>query len=477
MKDRSPFFAACCFAATALSLLLGGCSSPEERARQSFSEYQVAAAAGDLFKARIALLQVVAAKDDVSAYWEELAKVQVELGAFNDAYYAYTRAYELDRTNGQILANLTQLALISGNIDLAERHARELELVLPNDPAIKLARGYAALRRRSLDEADRQADALLQMLPYEPGAKLLKARILVARGELDDATSLLEGQLRVKPDDVGSLKALMALYERREDWPAVASVALRVASLAKDTDARLKAVDAYLRFGDVPAALRAAQPFLQPDAPGELVDSVLWLWAERWKDPQAVRTARQLTKAAGPQQRLAYASYFNEVGHPEYAVELVGNKPLMPVTLSNASTNAIIADSMAKMGRTAEAMQVLDAILLLEPNHVYALRARVNLEIRTNSAMAAITDAQRLVVALPKSARDRLLLARAYAAAGNRRQLDRTLWDAFHEIPANRELYEALRAHVAKSDGPDAVKSVDAEYRQTQDVELSREFV
>ena len=91
--------------------------------------------------------------------------------------------------------------------------------------------------------------------------------------------------------------------------------------------------------------------------------------------------------------------------------------------------------------------------------------------------MAAVSDAQRLVSVLPKSPRDRLLLARAYAAAGDRRQLDRTLWDAFHTIPANRDLYEALRAHVAKFGGADAVSNVDAEYRQQQDTELVKEFI
>jgi hypothetical protein len=93
-----------------------------------------------------------------------------------------------------------------------------------------------------------------------------------------------------------------------------------------------------------------------------------------------------------------------------------------------------------------------------------------------NAARAAVTDAQRLVSVSPRSARERLLLARAYAAAGDQRQVDRTLWDAFHEIPADFLLYEALRAHVVKSDGAEAATRVDAEFRQQQDVELARDF-
>ena len=142
-----------------------------------------------------------------------------------------------------------------------------------------------------------------------------------------------------------------------------------------------------------------------------------------------------------------------------------------------SGTNAIIADSLAQSGRAREAKQLFDTILLREPDHVYALRARINLEIRSGMAKAAISDAQRLVSVLPKSARDRLLLAKAYAAAGDGRQFDRTLWDAFHEIRGNRRIYEVLRAHVAKTDGPDAVSGIDDEYRHQLDAELIQEFI
>jgi len=270
----------------------------------------------------------------------------------------------------------------------------------------------------------------------------------------------------------------MALHERYENWPGVASAASRVVRLdPKDTDAGLTAIDAELRSKNISGAMRAARPFLKPDVPGEQVDSVLWLWAERWKGPEAINAARQLSRSAGPQQRLAYAGYFNEVGRPQDAIDLAGGGPQLPVSLANSSANAIVADSLAQSGRAAEAKQLLDTILKMEPDHVYALRARINLEIRTGKAIAAVSDAQRLVSVLPKSARDRLLLARAYSAAGDGRQLDRTLWEAFHEIPANRDLYEALRGHVAKVEGMEAADGVDEEYRHQQDAKLVRDFI
>ena len=478
MTSRRPFFAACCIAATALCLPISACTSNEAQAQEYYAQYQVAAAAGDLVAARVALLQTVAVQDDVPAYWEQLGKLQVELGVFNDAYEAFKHAHELDRSNPQILANLTQLALMSGQIDLAEEHAKELELISGETPAVSLAYGYAALQRQDVDKADQHADKLIEALPYEPSAKLLKARILVTRHKNGEAITLLENQLKARPDDKNTWKALMALQERNENWKAVAEAASRVATLdPNDGATRLMGVDAALRQNDISAAMRGARPFLNPRAPGESVDSILLLWAERWRSPQAVETARKFSAAAGPQQKLAYASYFNEVGKPGYTAELLGSEPILPITITNSATNAIIAEAMAQSGRAAEAMRLFNGILEKEPDHVYALRARINLEIRAGKALAAVTDAQRLVSVMPKSARDRLLLARAYDAAKDRRQLDRTLWDAFHEIPGNRDLYEALRAHVAKSGGPDAARSVDDEYAHQKDVELAREFI
>jgi predicted Zn-dependent protease len=478
MKVRSPFFAACCIAATALVLSLGACDRSESRAREGFAEYQAAAAAGDMIAARKALLKVVEAQDDNPTYWEELGKVQVELQSFSNAYYAYTRAYELDRTNAEILANLTQIALLSGNIETSEDYARKLELVAPDQPVIKLAYGYAAVKRQDFDEADRQANALLQVLPYETGAKLLKARILVARGKPDEAEALLRDQLRMRPDDFAVLKGLMALSERKGDWRGVASAATNAANLRpKDTSVRLKAVDAALRYNDYDQARRTAEPLLAPDAPGNVVGDVLSIWIQRWNSPDATEEAHRLSQSAGPEQKLAYATYFNEIGKPQYAMELLGSQPMLPITIANSGTNAIIAESLGQTGHAAKAKQLFDMILKREPDHVYALRARINLEIRAGMGKAAIGDAQRLVSVVPKSARDRLLLAKAYAAAGDVRQLDRTLWDAFHEIRGDRSIYEALRVHRAKTDGPDAVQSIDSEYRNQLDAELIQEFI
>jgi predicted Zn-dependent protease len=479
MKVRSPFFAACCFAATALSLLLTGCNSAESRAQDALADYQQASAVGDARAARIALLKLVAAEDGNPDYWAELGKLQVQLGAYNDAYYAFTRSHELDKGNAEVLSTLTQLALLSGNLDLAEDHAQTLELLQPGHPAIKLTYGYVALRRGNLDEAERRADQLLVEFPRESGANLLKARVLLTRGQNEDAIRLLETQTKVVPQDAGSWKALMALHERRGNWPGVVAAATRLHAInPRNPQTAYTAIDAAFRSGDVDAGLRLSEPFLRPDAPPDQVDAVLTIWAERWNTPKAVTEAKRRIASGNPQHLFAYATFFNAVGRPEDAATLLGGAtPRLPVTVTNMTLNALIATSMAMLGQQREAQQLFDAVLAEEPDHVYALRGRINLEITTGQAKAAITDAQRLVSVVPDSARYHLLLARAYSAAGDQRQVDRTLWNAFHKIPANVLLFEALRDHVRRSGGPEAVARVEAEFQQQQDGQLSRDFL
>ena len=478
MKDRSAFFAACCIAATTLSALVAGCNSSEAQADEAYSAYQAAVAAGDLQAARGALSALVSIKDDDPRLWEELARVQLELKDQQGAYNSFTRAHELDRGSISTLASLTQLALLSGDVAKAEEHAKQLELLSPGHPAVKLAYGYVYLQRQDYDKADEQADSLLQSFPYEPGAKLLKARILVGRNEYDEAMKLLQDQVKVQPQDAGSWRALMLLSERRNDWRRVAQAANKLHELnPQDSRLPIKVVDAALRANDFAAAQRASEALLSADAPPPQVSAVLELWARHWKTPQAIEEAIRLAKVAPPSHRLAYATYFNEVGRPDDAAALAGGEPKLPINLANRSANAIIATSLALRGDQARAKRLFDEILRQEPDHVYALRGRTSLEIATGDAQAAIIDAQRLVSIKKTSVTDRLLLARAYAATGDKRQVDETLWDAFHEIPGDFDAYTVLRARLQKNGDVDGVRSLDEEFRSQRDTALSRELI
>jgi predicted Zn-dependent protease len=123
-------------------------------------------------------------------------------------------------------------------------------------------------------------------------------------------------------------------------------------------------------------------------------------------------------------------------------------------------------------GKLAEAKPRLDAVIAFDPGNSTALRARAELEIRTRQAEAAVEDAQKLITVLPSSARDRLLLARAYSAAGNRPWMQRTLWAAFQDIPGDEEIYAALRS--TRNGGSEAMSQLQAEFERQRAAKLNR---
>src|SRR4029078_11645803 len=109
-------------------------------------------------------------------YVAERGKVQAPLGSYNDAYYAFTRAYELNRSDPALVRVLTELALRSGDLTQAEARAEELGVLSPGDPWVKLVKGWAAYAQLHFDEAVAISDAMLAATPNDTSAQLLQAR-------------------------------------------------------------------------------------------------------------------------------------------------------------------------------------------------------------------------------------------------------------------------------------------------------------
>jgi predicted Zn-dependent protease len=454
------------------AILISGCSSSDSRAKAALGEYQAAAAANDQLGARKALLELVRAKDDVSDYWAELGRLQASMGSYGDAYYAFTRAYELDRSNPDLLRALTEITLRSGDVGMAQAHAQELEILAPGDPWVKLVKGWAAISEHHYEDALAIGDTMLSGTPYDPTATALKSRALLGLNREDEAVELLTKQVQAQPSDAGSLGLLAKIYEKRADWPKVAEIRQRLGVLNPGDQQNLLAlVEAALRSNQVPIASQAAFRLLQPTADPSLVASVLDRWANLWPSPQRVGSANRLAAASGPEQRLVYAAFLNRIGSPGDAMRLVASTATLPVTARNAEPNAILADALSRTGNIGAAKSRFDAVLDFDPGNSTALRGRAELELRTGKADKAIEDAQKLVTVLPSSARDRLLLARAYTAAGNRPWAERTLWAAFQDIPGDEGVYAALRS--MKNGNEEAMNELQAEFERQRDAKLN----
>ena len=454
-----------------LAATLAACDNRQEKAQEAYAEYQAAIVNGDLRTARRALAELVAADDSNADYWLELAKVSMQLQAYSAAYDAFQRAHELDRGNVEVLQTMTQLALQSGNLDLAGENAKQLELLAPTNPAVPLTFGYIALRRGDYAEAERQVAALTALLPYDGSGKVLQSRILMAQNKIDAAVDLLREQIRQQPSDVQSLRALASIYELREHWPETAEVLRAYLGYSQDdAAARIRLVNAELRAGGIePAASVTLAAIGKED-----VDKLLAPWLAVGKQDQIADQLYEGAQTANVGRRIAVARFLASTDQSARVLELVANEASLPVKAANVIPNALYGAALVQSGRVQEGSTRLDSVLKIDGNNREALRARAMLRSQTGDHKGAIEDAQKLVAADQDSARGRLLLARIYGAAGDSDNMRRTLWDGFHQVGDNREIFDALRSLVAKSDGPQAAERLSQEFYDLRYQQLTR---
>ena len=199
------------------------------------------------------------------------------------------------------------------------------------------------------------------------------------------------------PADRSALKGLAALYRSRNDWRNVARVEFELHKLdPKDTTVAGSLVEALLRAGNVADARRVSGPLLSAAADPKIVDATLASWVKYAPAGQLLPDAWQLANAATDERRVAFANYFNGIGKPAIAASAAWRSAPSGEP-ANARANAIIAQSLALQGRYAEAKQLFDRVLEVEPDQLDALRGRSALEARTGMTRQAIVDAQRLV--------------------------------------------------------------------------------
>jgi len=477
MKNRTLFFAVSAIGLALGSVPLSGCSYLKARAaRAAYAQYQAAIGAGDMARARTALITLVHTDEDVPDYWIELGKLQLQMGQFREAYDAFSHAHELDRSNTDVLAAMSELALLSGDLDVANEQAKSLAMLSPDNPVVTLVQSHVALRSGDLDKAEAGSNALITAEPTNPFAKVLKARVLIARGHVDDAISILEEQHRAVPQDRNAIRALTAIYRSRDDWANIARIQSDAHRLdPKDANTSLEAVEAWLRTHDTATAARLSAPLLSATADPQLVERTLTLWA-RYAPRTVVPDASKLAAAGSADRRAAFADYFNNIGKPAAAQALLGPSQL-PVTRANAQVNAVRAQSLALQGRAAEAKRLFDLVLDVEPDQVAALRGRTALEARSGLTGQAVIDAQRLVTLRPDSGQDRLLLAQAYLAARNGREVRRTLWQAFQDMPEDEQILSALKSVLASTGDVEGERRLNDEFTDRRLLVLTKDLV
>jgi lipopolysaccharide biosynthesis regulator YciM len=274
--------------------------------------------------------------------------------------------------------------------------------------------------------------------------------------------------------DMSSRQLLAKIYVEQNNWQKVVEVAKPlIQTNPVDQESALLLIEAALRAGNIAVARQASARILVPNSEPTTINSVLDLWANYWPSTQRIQDARALaSKSAGREQRLAYAAFLSRAGSPADAIAISTRDAGLPISAENAEANAVLADAWSRSGNQGAAKSRFDAVIAFDPGNATALRGRAELELRMGNAAAAIMDAQKLTTVLPNSARDRLLLAKCYSAAGNKAWADRTLWSAFQAIPADENIYAALE--LTRKGNVEATRDLQEEFDRQRNAKIYR---
>lgn len=454
-------------AAFALVMTLANCRAPEERAARYAARYEAALAANDPWSARVAIRQAVRYQDSNAEYWAALGRVQLTLGDYPGAYAAYTRANELDRSDAQVLQTLADLSVMSGNVDDSRRFARQVLLLQPSNLGPQTTLGFAALHDRDYDDALKRADTVLAAQPQDTNATILKARALASDGEPRQALSTLQAFVAAHPGDQAALDALAEIAGRFGDLPGQKiALARQVALRPNDPALKIDYARTLYQLGErAPAHAITVRMAETAQHGGRLID-ILALWLRYEPRATALADARSLAARASAADRVRYAYFLMLAGVPAEAEALLAPLAAPPVTAANAAPLALLAQARGLQGRTAEALKLLDAVLRFDPGNVMALRARIDLYLRTGRGGDAVPDAQRLVASKPRAADDRVRLARAYQLSGQPQLAENTFRGGIQDMPADPLIFAALRRFLRETGRNTDIAELDQQYIQ-----------
>lgn len=405
----------------ATALLSPACSSSDQQAATAAAIAGDALQQGQLVIARTQINKALAVRDDVADYWMLSAHIALAEQNYGAAFDAYESVILFDRTNAEALTRLCQIALSADQPGRAERYADQLAVLDPADKSAITVKAAIALKRGDKQTAARLLDQVLTLDPADALALGVKSKLLVANDDYAGAVRAGEAALNAPGDVSGRLTFLKGIYLKTRDAAGYSRTVARMARSYPDmVAAQMDYATNLYDTGDTASGLAVARRILalRPDDI-TLAHGILDLWVAH--GTQAMPLAAIVADASNGslQTKATYAQYANAIGHPELALQVLGQAAERdPATAVNADAKAARAQAHVMLGAADQAKAEIAAVLAADGDHPGALVARGMLRARTRDQQGAIEDLRHALAGNPDNATARLMLADLQMAQG-----------------------------------------------------------
>lgn len=430
--------------AIAASLLLSGCSSPEERAAAYLAEAQALFDAGDLVYARIEARNALQIEPKNARARYLMALINEDDGDYSRAFGDLLIAVESDPGYLDARVRLGNYYVDGRKLDEAQEQAEAAMQIDPDAAAVRHLQARTLYLAGDADGARRESDIALQLDPSHLEALTFAAALRMAADQSDEALAVIErGIGDATGDDVAALRrAKIALLRQLGRTESVERELLQlVGDFPDQSSYRLDLATLYVEDGRVEQAEEQVRELIAQDP-----DNALWriemsrllLALDKAADAEANVLQAIAENPDSDTLRLSLGGFYEASRRRDEALaaysELAERSPLTAEGL--AARNRIVALYVGV--DDAKAREVNAAILKDVPNNVDALLSRAAFSIGDDRLDEAIADLRSATVKQPDSERGLLMLARTYLLNGDAELAENAYRRLVALNPANR---------------------------------------
>ena len=450
--------------AIALLLAAAGCGSPEQKATKAATRSDIYYARRDYYSARIEIKRAIAEQDDVPEYWAKLARVQLAMGRYLDAYDAYAHVVELEPDNSEAIQTMAELSYSGGSFDDAEKFADQVLEKQPRSLRMLLVKGSVEATRNDATAAGAIADKMLSIDPTNEGGTILLARVLLMTGDRASAIATMERSIGKDGESVPKLMVLLDLYAGRNDFRSVARTFARLFMLRPgDVDLRLEYAKILYEQGlpdramDLLARLTRARP-----GDAALQQRIVDLWTEMGSAMVDVDRVRRFVAASGNDQMKVALGHLllDQKRFAEAAAVLRPFVDTGEITARNVEADVLYAGAVSGLGRSRDALALIDRVLEFDDNNPRALLMRVRVSIARGDLVRALRDAQLLVRDNPDMTEGRIALAEIYIRRKEPVLADDAYARAMNELPEDSDMLAAYIDYLLGTGRPAMARDV-----------------
>ncbi len=289
-----------------------------------------------------------------------------------------------------------------GHFDDALASLQQGLALAPDSPEMHLQHAGLLLALRQFEAAGSALDRTAELNPNEQSAYVMQAHLALARNDLDEAERLIRLAERVNPDvpEVVALQGMTAL--RRGDHARALALLSTASQLMPDDPRVLYALGfAHMSNGTLAFAEQCFRRVLELNPGLTSVQGLLVQLALRQGNTQgAAETMQQvLARPEGdtPGVRRLAGELAVQAGQPLQALEHL--LPLLEQWPADRQTLQLLLMAWQRLGREAQAREVLDAALVAHPQEHNLWLARLAVEqVGSDDAVAVV---ERWLAAMP----------------------------------------------------------------------------